>query len=175
MPELCPVTAADAPALHAYYLRNQTHLARWEPVRDANYHTIAAWQARAAAQAEAAPAGKGYHFAIKQAEQIIGVCNFTNVQRGAFQACFLGYSVDFQHQRRGVMQVALTSAISLMFDDVGLNRIMANYMPANERSARLLSKLGFEKEGYAKRYLKIAGQWEDHVLTALINPAGSPE
>jgi ribosomal-protein-alanine N-acetyltransferase len=30
--------------------------------------------------------------------------------------------------------------------------------------------LGFEKEGYAKSYLKIAGHWQDHILTALVNP-----
>ena len=44
---------------------------------------------------------------------------------------------------------------------------MANHLPRNERSARLLARLGFEREGYARRYLQIAGVWEDHVLTAL--------
>jgi ribosomal-protein-alanine N-acetyltransferase len=47
---------------------------------------------------------------------------------------------------------------------------MANYMPENKRSARVLEKLGFEKEGMARDYLKIAGEWRDHVLTAKINP-----
>jgi ribosomal-protein-alanine N-acetyltransferase len=41
-------------------------------------------------------------------------------------------------------------------------------MPGNERSARLLQRLGFEQEGYAKRYLQIAGVWEDHVLTSRV-------
>jgi ribosomal-protein-alanine N-acetyltransferase len=48
---------------------------------------------------------------------------------------------------------------------------MANHVPRNERSARLLARLGFEREGYAKRYLQIAGTWEDHVLTAKTRPA----
>ena len=42
----------------------------------------------------------------------------------------------------------------------------------NERSGRLLERLGFEKEGYAKRYLKIDGLWEDHVLTAKVRTQG---
>ena len=46
---------------------------------------------------------------------------------------------------------------------------MANYLPHNERSARLFEGLGFEREGYARHYLQIAGQWEDHVLTAKIS------
>jgi ribosomal-protein-alanine N-acetyltransferase len=44
---------------------------------------------------------------------------------------------------------------------------MANYMPINTRSAKLLNRLGFKIEGYAEKYLLINGQWEDHILTAL--------
>ena len=45
-----------------------------------------------------------------------------------------------------------------------------NTLVALERSGRLLERLGFEREGYARRYLCIAGAWEDHVLTALVRP-----
>ena len=48
-----------------------------------------------------------------------------------------------------------------------MHRIMANYMPHNMRSGNLLAKLGFEREGYARQYLQINGEWRDHVLTAL--------
>lgn len=81
-------------------------------------------------------------------------------------ACYLGYSVDHSSQGRGVMYEALDTLIPVVFSQFGLHRIMANYMPRNERSGRLLQRLGFEKEGYAKDYLQIAGRWEDHVLTA---------
>lgn len=57
-----------------------------------------------------------------------------------------------------------------IFEDQPLHRLMAAHMPANTRSATLLSRLGFEREGYARDYLQIAGRWEDHVLTALLNP-----
>ena len=51
---------------------------------------------------------------------------------------------------------------------------MANYMPHNHRSGKLLERLGFEREGYAKDYLLIDGQWRDHVLTALTNKEWTP-
>jgi ribosomal-protein-alanine N-acetyltransferase len=38
------------------------------------------------------------------------------------------------------------------------------------RSGRLLGRLGFVIEGYARDYLLVNGRWEDHVLTSLINP-----
>jgi ribosomal-protein-alanine N-acetyltransferase len=38
------------------------------------------------------------------------------------------------------------------------------------RSAALLARLGFEREGFARAYLHINGTWEDMVLNSLINP-----
>ena len=52
---------------------------------------------------------------------------------------------------------------------------MANFMPRNAASARVLEKCGFVREGLARKYLRIAGRWEDHVLTALINPAAGDD
>ena len=89
--------------------------------------------------------------------------------RGPFDACFLGFSLDQKEQGKGLMYEALQVAITHMFDIEKLHRIMANYRPENIRSANLLKRLGFEEEGRARRYLKINGQWTDHVLTACIN------
>ena len=60
--------------------------------------------------------------------------------------------------------------VQYSFHDLNLHRVMANYVPENERSGKLLERLGFVREGVAREYLRIAGQWRDHVLTARINP-----
>lgn len=101
--------------------------------------------------------------------EIVGFCNFTQIFRGPFQACYLGYQIDAAHEGKGLMGEALERAIQYMFAEQNIHRIMANYMPSNVRSARLLHKLGFLIEGQAKNYLLIDGQWEDHVLTSLTN------
>jgi len=64
----------------------------------------------------------------------------------------------------------LNAAIPYVFKKYQLHRIMANYIPSNIRSAQLLKRLGFEQEGLAKSYLKIAGEWQDHVLTSKLCP-----
>jgi ribosomal-protein-alanine N-acetyltransferase len=97
-------------------------------------------------------------------------CNFTNIVRGPLQACYLGYSVDQAHQGQGLMREVVQAGIGYMFGAQGLHRIMANHMPSNVRSEKLLRALGFEREGYARAYLHIAGRWEDMVLNALLNP-----
>jgi ribosomal-protein-alanine N-acetyltransferase len=102
---------------------------------------------------------------------ILGHIAFTQIARGPFQACYLGFGLDEREVGRGLMKEALEHAIRFMFDKKGLHRIMANYMPSNERSARTLKSLGFVAEGYARDYLFLDGSWRDHVLTSRTNPA----
>lgn len=110
-----------------------------------------------------------FHFLLltQKEDEIIGVANYSNVMRGAFNACFLGYSVGEKWQGQGYMSEALTETLRYMQRQQGMHRIMANYMPHNLRSGNLLAKHGFEREGYAKNYLQINQEWRDHVLTAL--------
>lgn len=109
-------------------------------------------------------------FLKEDPSKIIGYVNFDNVVRGCFQACTLGYVLESEHQRRGYMNEALHSSIEYIFSYRNLHRIQANYIKANVKSAKVLAALGFEIEGHAKQYLYINGQWQDHVLTSLINP-----
>lgn len=105
-----------------------------------------------------------------EATEVAGTCSFTQVARGPFRACVLGYQVARRHEGRGLMREALEAAIGYAFGEMRLHRVMANYRPENERSARLLERLGFVKEGYAREYLHIDGAWRDHVLTARTSP-----
>ncbi len=154
-----------------YRQRNLEHLAPWEPVRNPNEGTLLESCQRAAERAIRSYAdGQSVQLiAIEQPSQtIVAACSFTNIVRGVFQACHLGYSVDQAWQGQGLMREVVAAGIAYMFDKQGLHRIMANHMPSNVRSAKLLQALGFEREGYARSYLRIAGQWEDMVLNALI-------
>jgi len=101
--------------------------------------------------------------------EVIGLCNFSQIFRGPFQACYLGYQVDAAYEGQGFMSEAVKKTTEYMFEKQNIHRIMANYMPANTRSAKLLKNLGFTIEGLAENYLLINGQWEDHVLTSLTN------
>ena len=154
-----------------YYISNQQHLAPWEPARGSDYLTVGNWQTILQNTLDAFYAGTDYRFAAidKQTDNVIGVCNFSNVVHGAFQACHLGYSIAESYQGKGYMHEILQAGIGYIFNTVGLHRVMANYIPDNKHSENLLLKLGFEREGLAKAYLKIAGRWQDHILTSKLN------
>lgn len=162
--------ASDAQHLLRYRVQNREHLAPWEPLRDTSYYTLDHCVQTLADARDAVRLDRGYPFFVLDmaGSEIIASFTLANVVRGAFQACHLGYGMAAHRQGQGLMQEALEVALSWAFHELDLHRVMANYMPRNERSGRLLERLGFEREGYAKRYLQIAGVWEDHVLTSRI-------
>jgi [ribosomal protein S5]-alanine N-acetyltransferase len=47
-------------------------------------------------------------------------------------------------------------------DRLRLHRVEANAQPVNDASIRLIKSLGFTREGYSRRYLKIGGRSRDH-------------
>lgn len=167
-----------APRVVAYVKENEEHFAPWTPPVPVGYYTESYWRERLASARSEFKRGQSLRLIFFERqhpdERVIGDCGFTEIIRGPFQACFLGYKLDRRAVGQGLMYEALEAAIAYAFDDLKLHRIMANYMPANERSGRLLRRLGFNVEGYARDYLFIAGGWRDHILTALDNPNPAP-
>jgi len=159
----------DAHRMADYYVENRAFLKPWEPVRDESHCYPSGWQARLGLISEMQKQGNAYYFILLDPDEnhVQGVANFSNVLRGSFHACFLGYSLGEKWQGQGLMFEALQSLIRYMQRQQKMHRIMANYMPHNQRSGDLLTRLGFEREGYAKDYLLIDGKWQDHILTAL--------
>lgn len=164
----------EAELLQRYRVDNRHHLAPWEPMRTESHYTLEGARLSIEAGLEAARGDRGYPFVVLTPDsgEMIASLTFGNVVRGVFQACHLGYGIAHRHEGQGLMFEALDAAVRYAFGPLDFHRVMANYIPRNERSARLLERLGFEKEGYAKRYLKIDGLWEDHVLTAKVRAEG---
>jgi len=163
----------DAQLMLDYYLDNRAYLQPWEPQRNEEFFSLSHWQQVLTENQVLWESGAGLKFSALSPDrsEVIATCNFSNIVRGVFQACHLGYSIAEKYQGQGIMTEVLRAGIDHVFEDMGLHRIMANYQPENTRSAALLERLGFQQEGIAHSYLKIGGQWRDHVLTSLINPA----
>jgi ribosomal-protein-alanine N-acetyltransferase len=100
-------------------------------------------------------------------DAVIGRVALGGILRGAFQNAYLGYWIDAEHQGRGLMTEAVRAATSFAFASLGLHRVQAAVMPRNMRSLRVLDKAGYRREGFAAKYLCIAGEWEDHTIYAM--------
>jgi [ribosomal protein S5]-alanine N-acetyltransferase len=123
------VSESNANALLGYYVANRTHLKLWEPARPESFYDLDAITERLRAMAHQTATGNALHLVLLERErgELIGDCNFTNVVRGPFQACHLGFSIAKAVEGQGLMREALTTATSYVFGTMGLHRIMANY------------------------------------------------
>lgn len=162
-----------AESMAAFMRDNAAHFAPWDPPWPERFLEADFWRERGFQSQADFDAGRAASFVLidPQDDQVLGTMNFNQVHRGPFQACFLGYKIAARAQGKGLMHEALSAGIDFMWHDWNMHRIHANYIPANIRSGRLLARLGFVIEGYARDYLFINGEWRDHVLTSLTQPA----
>lgn len=155
-----------------YYLRNRSFLGEWEPVRNEKFYTKAYHEEQLKndlSLIENKDLLRLWIFNKNDESRIIGSIGFSNIVRGVFLSCYLGYKLDQDEINQGYMTEAIQKGIDIIFNEYGLHRIEANVMPKNQRSLRVTEKLGFYNEGIAQKYLKINGIWEDHVHMVLLN------
>jgi len=100
---------------------------------------------------------------------LVGGLTLCNVRRGVTQACTLGYWTGAPYAGQGYMTAAVHAVIPFVFDSLELHRLEAACLPSNAASIKLLERTGFTREGLARRYLRINGVWQDHLLYALLD------
>lgn len=99
---------------------------------------------------------------------LLGGITVGHIRRGAGQNCMIGYWMGENYAGQGHMFAALKLVVPYIFSGLQLHRIEAACIPENWKSIRLLEKAGFEREGLLRKYLKINGEWRDHVLYSLL-------
>src|SRR5262249_54230743 len=102
---------------------------------------------------------------------ILAVVNVSEIVRAAFQSAYLGYYAFRPHAGQGYMTEGLALVLRHAFRSLGLHRLEANIQPGNHPSRALVRGLGFRKEGFSPRYLKIGGRWRDHERWAIVREA----
>lgn len=100
--------------------------------------------------------------------KIVGAINLSQIFRRGFQNAYLGYSLGVRYTGCGFMTEAVALILRFAFKDLKLHRIEANVQPENLPSIAVLKRCGFTREGFSRKYLKIAGRWRDHERFAII-------
>jgi len=99
---------------------------------------------------------------------LAGVFNLSEIVRGAFWSAYLGYYAFEPYAGRGYMAEAFELVLRVAFLTLRLHRIEVNVQPGNRQSISLARGAGFTREGFSRRYVKIAGRWRDHERWALL-------
>ena len=147
---------------------SRAFLTPWEPTWPADDLTRSAFRRRLRRYAEDQRNDQAYaYFLFRSGDQVlVGGLTLANLRRGVAQAGSLGYWIGAPYARRGYMTAAVAALIPYAFSTLRLHRLEAACIPTNAASVSLLEKTGFEREGYAREYLCINGQWQDHLLYA---------
>lgn len=148
---------------------SKAFLVPWEPTWSDDELLLSSYRKRMAHYSKLAYDDVAYPFFIfdREDKTLLGAITLSNLRRGVAQMATLGYWIGAAHTNQGYMSDAIAAVITFTKDELDLHRLEASCLPRNASSMRLLEKSGFTREGFARDYLKINGQWEDHVLWGL--------
>jgi ribosomal-protein-alanine N-acetyltransferase len=168
---LRPPRTNDVGEIRRLLRHNHEHLKPWNPAPPAGDDPTSITEVSKTVLRQRREWKRGSSFAFMVAlrdepARFIGKIALNGIMRGAMYGAYLGYWMDVDHQGKGMVTEAIAAVLDFAFGPAGLHRVQAAIMPRNGRSLRVVEKLGFRREGYAERYLQIAGQWEDHILFA---------
>lgn len=117
--------------------------------------------------------GNGIRWAVilkPDIDTAVGSCGFYYLNMGS-KSCEVGYDLNPHHWRKGIMTEAIKAAISFAYGDdffFPVNRISALTFEANIASIRVLTKLGFKKEGVLRECAYFKNAFHDLLCLSLI-------
>ncbi len=174
---LRPPAAGDFKAWAALREASRDFLTPWEPIWPVDDLTRPAYRRRLRRQDEEMERGETFPYFVFRTKDdaLMGGLTIGQVRRGVAQTATLGYWMGQSFAGQGHMSRAVRAACRYGFSSMRLHRIEAACLPHNEPSRLVLEACGFKKEGYARAYLRINGQWQDHLLFALLDTDPVPE
>jgi len=167
---LRPATPADYAPWSRLRAASRAFLEPWEPAWPEDDLTQAAFRRRLRRQDEDISRDEAYAFLIfdQTSDQLLGGITLGGIRRGVSQTGTLGYWMGAPHAGKGRMTRAVAAVVDFAFSKLRLHRVEAACIPDNGPSIAVLERNGFQREGYARGYLKIDGAWRDHVLFGLL-------
>jgi len=150
---------------------SRAFLTPWEPTWPDDDTTRGSFRYKLRRYAEDARDDKGFALFVFREDDgaLTGGITLSHLRRGVAQTASMGYWAGKQYAGNGYTTAAVRACIRYAFEDLDLHRIEAACQPENHASRRVLEKAGFTEEGRAAAYLKIAGQWRDHILWGIVN------
>jgi ribosomal-protein-alanine N-acetyltransferase len=155
--------------------RSRAFLTPWEPTWPGDDLTRASFRRRLRRHHQEIESDEAYAFLVfRDDDALLGGLTLGQIKRGVVQAATLGYWIGAPYAGKGFMSRGVRAALSFAFTNLRLHRVEASCLPHNEASIRLLERMGFTREGFARAYLRINGLWQDHLLYAVLDTDPAP-
>lgn len=161
---LTPVTPEDAPLVHPI-MADPDVMAHWDVAEIEDPDVV---DQILAGQVEAMQGDRAFHWAMRLTADgaFLGLCDLSEIDWRHHRAevgFILGKDSWGQGYADEAMQAVMNHAASL-----GLKRLWARTLVGNDSSEKLLTKLGFEQEGYLRGHVDRDGERRDCRLWGLL-------
>jgi len=117
---------------------------------------------------EKMPDFKWWGIELKARSELIGTCGFCRWDKQHHRA-EIGYDLWPDYWGQGIMPEALDALVRFGIKEMDLNRIEATTHTENERSQRVLGKLGFQREGLLREYYCRDEIYNDQIQFSLLS------
>jgi [ribosomal protein S5]-alanine N-acetyltransferase len=161
-----PLTGTDAALLAGLYVSQRGFMAPFDPVRPESFYTVDGQRGELELLEHERSGDRLYRFLIEADAEPAGTVSVSRITRGPSQNAGLGYWVSQELNGRGVATAAIGLVCEWGFGEAGLHRLEAATLVSNVGSQKVLRRNDFVEVGLSPRYLKIAGEWRDHLLFA---------
>ena len=167
---LRPLRSADAAALYAY-LRDPvvTELTSYPVV---SIPMVEAMIERIVSRWAAGELSR-WGIALQHDDQLVGTCGFNEWSR-EHRWAELAYDLAQAHWGKGLMRQAVAAVLQWAYRQDQVNRVHAFVRVDNSRSARLLERSGFLREGCLRSYRVCRGQPHDFYVYGLLRSDRNP-
>jgi ribosomal-protein-alanine N-acetyltransferase len=162
-----PIRLRDARALERELVEGRSWMREWEatsPRGSIGFDTRGSIRALQ----QNARNGQGLPFVIEVDGQLAGQLNVTAISYGSLSSATIGYWIAERFAGRSATPIGVALATDHCFQSLGLHRMEICIRPENQKSLRVVEKLGFRYEGLKRRYIHINGDWRDHFCFALV-------
>ncbi len=163
---LSPIKREDAASIFALIEKNRGHLREWLPWLDfsTSLEDSEAFIERSLQQATET---SGQVMTIRYRNSTCGIIGFNSID-ALHRICEIGYWVDADHQRLGIMTTSTKALIDFAFTSLGMNKVCIPVAEQNTRSRAIPERLGFKIEGVARDAEWLYDHYVDHVLYATL-------
>ena len=113
--------------------------------------------------------GDGINWAIieKHSNSFVGYFGFFRIIPEHCRA-EIGYALKPEYWGKGYMYETINKMVKFGFENMKLHSIEANVNPANEKSKRVLERIGFKKEAYFRENYLFNNKFLDSIIYSLL-------
>ena len=107
--------------------------------------------------------------ADRETSAVLGTCTLTHFSP-IHERAEIGFAIRQERWGQGLGSEAVAAVVAFAFEKLNLHRIEADVDPRNERSLRVVERLGFRREGHIRERYYINGERQDAVILGLLRP-----